>query len=31
VRAVADHHGGTLVLTPRPDGGLVAELSLPPR
>ncbi len=31
VRAVADHHGGTLVLTPRPDGGLVAELSLPAR
>ncbi|KQY24967.1 hypothetical protein ASD16_05750 [Cellulomonas sp. Root485] len=29
VRAVADHHGGALVLTPRPDGGLVAELSLP--
>ena len=31
VRAVADHHGGRLVLTPRPDGGLVAELSLPTR
>ena len=29
VQAVADHHGGLLVLTPRPDGGLVAELSLP--
>lgn len=29
VQAVADHHGGTLVLTPRPDGGLVAELGLP--
>jgi signal transduction histidine kinase len=29
VRAVADHHGGTLVLTPRPDGGLVSELWLP--
>jgi signal transduction histidine kinase len=29
VRAVADHHGGRLVLTPRPDGGLVSELWLP--
>lgn len=29
VRAVADHHGGLLVLTPRPDGGLVSELRLP--
>jgi signal transduction histidine kinase len=31
VQAVADHHGGHLVLTPRPGGGLVAELSLPVR
>ncbi|GEK19774.1 sensor histidine kinase [Cellulomonas xylanilytica] len=29
VQAVAEHHGGRLVLTPRPDGGLVAELTLP--
>ena len=29
VRAVADHHGGRLVLSPRPDGGLVVELVLP--
>ncbi|KQR16322.1 cell wall metabolism sensor histidine kinase WalK [Cellulomonas sp. Leaf334] len=29
VQAVADHHGGALVLTPRPGGGLVAELRLP--
>lgn len=29
VQAVADHHGGLLVLAPRPDGGLVAELCLP--
>ncbi|MDQ0373712.1 sensor histidine kinase [Cellulomonas humilata] len=29
VRAVADHHGGVLVLTPRTDGGLVTELRLP--
>ncbi|MGY4645858.1 sensor histidine kinase [Cellulomonas sp. URHB0016] len=29
VRAVADHHGGVLVLTPRPEGGLVGELRLP--
>ena len=29
VQSVADHHGGRLLLTPRPDGGLVAELRLP--
>lgn len=29
VQAVADHHGGVLVLTPRAGGGLVAELRLP--
>lgn len=29
VRAVADHHGGRLVLAARPGGGLVAELRLP--
>lgn len=31
VQAVAEHHGGQLVLTPRPGGGLVAELRLPTR
>ena len=31
VRAVADHHGGRLVLSPRPGGGLVVELVLPAR
>ncbi|MBO3084233.1 sensor histidine kinase [Cellulomonas fengjieae] len=29
VSAVAEHHGGQLLLKPRPDGGLVAELLLP--
>lgn len=29
VQAVADHHGATLRLTPRPEGGLVAALTLP--
>lgn len=29
VHAVAEHHGGLLALTPRPGGGLVAELRLP--
>lgn len=31
VQAVAEHHGGQLVLRPRPGGGLVAELRLPTR
>lgn len=29
VRSVADVHGGTLQLAPRPGGGLVAEVALP--
>ncbi|WP_051639775.1 cell wall metabolism sensor histidine kinase WalK [Cellulomonas sp. URHE0023] len=29
VRAVSDHHGGRLTLTPRSGGGLVVELVLP--
>jgi signal transduction histidine kinase len=31
VQAVVDHHAGRLVLTPRPEGGIVAELCLPTR
>ena len=30
VQAVADHHGGRLVLTPLESGGLAVELELPP-
>ena len=30
-RAIAEQHGGTLVLTNRPEGGLSAEIRLPRR